>query len=122
MQPIRPGYGGPERRRHRMYVTRNTEYHFRDRVCVAVRDRSSNTWLSSHLALNRSLSGGVRFPGNGTAIPCLEEPGIGDALFFGSGGRELVTSLLCEIKRPEKVIVASYPGSTAGLEVRDRPD
>ncbi len=22
-------YGGPERRRHRVFVTRNTEYHFR---------------------------------------------------------------------------------------------
>jgi hypothetical protein len=101
-----------------MYVTRNTEYHFRDQVCVAVRDRNSGTWLSSHLALNRRLSGGVRFHKNGTAIPCLEEPGVGDALFFGSGGRELVTSLLCEIKRPEKKIVVSYPRGSATLELR----
>lgn len=121
MQPSRSGYGGPERRRHRMYVTRNTEYHFRDRVCVAVRDRSSGTWLSSHLALNRELSGGVRFRKNGTAIPCLEEPGVGDALFFGSEGRELVTSLLCEIKRPEKQIVVGYPRNSSMLEVRRRP-
>ena len=34
-----PDYRGTERRRHRVYMTRNTEYHFRDGVCVAVRDR-----------------------------------------------------------------------------------
>ncbi|MFO0673294.1 MAG: hypothetical protein U0235_27385 [Polyangiaceae bacterium] len=28
---------GPDRRRHRVYVTKNTEYHFRDGFCVAVR-------------------------------------------------------------------------------------
>ena len=121
MQPNRSGYGGRERRRHRMYVTRNTEYHFRDGVCVAVRDRGSGSWLSSHLALNRKLSGGVRFQGNGTAIPCLEEPGVGDALFFGSGGRKLVTSLLCEIKRPEKKIVGFYPAGGNGFDVRRAP-
>jgi hypothetical protein len=26
-----------EKRRHRMYVTRNTEYHLKDDICVAVR-------------------------------------------------------------------------------------
>ena len=45
------GYLGPERRRHRAYVTRNTEYHFRDDVCVAVRDVKSRKWLVSHLAV-----------------------------------------------------------------------
>src|SRR5271155_1029409 len=29
-QPEPTRYAGPERRRHRVYVTRNTEYHFRD--------------------------------------------------------------------------------------------
>ena len=32
-------FSGPDRRRHRVYVTKNTEYHFRDGFCVAVRDR-----------------------------------------------------------------------------------
>ncbi len=54
-------YPGPERRVHRMYVTRNTEYHFRGEVCVAVRDRKTGRWLDSHLAVNRRLTGGVRF-------------------------------------------------------------
>ena len=32
------GYQGPDRRIHRVFVTRNTEYHVRAGVCVAVRD------------------------------------------------------------------------------------
>jgi hypothetical protein len=99
-----------------MFVTRNTEYHFRDNVCVAVRDRSSGRWLLSHLALEREISGRVQFRSNGAAIPCEEMPRVGDALFFGAGGRELVTSLLCAIERPSKELVREY-----GLEPSGAP-
>lgn len=102
-------YGGPERRRRRMYVTRNTEYHFKDDLCVAVRDRKSGRWLLSHLALERRISGSVRFLPNGGAVPFEEPPELGEALFFSEGGRELVTSQLCGIGRPEKHLVSSYP-------------
>ena len=44
-QPLTADYAGPERRNRAMYVTANTEYHFRDGVCVAVRDRQSRSWL-----------------------------------------------------------------------------
>lgn len=98
-----------ERRRHRMYVTRNTEYHFRDETCVAVRDRRSGSFLQSHLALNRKLSGSVRIAANGVPIPAGTQPRVGDALFFGMGGRELVTSALCAIERPAKELVLAYP-------------
>jgi hypothetical protein len=101
-------YGGQERRKHRRFVTRNTEYHFREQTCVAVRDRRSGEWLCSHLALKRNLTGAVRY-GNGTVLPSLGEPRVGDALYFGDDGRELITSLLCAIDRPEKALVASYP-------------
>jgi hypothetical protein len=106
-------YRGQDRRKHRMYVTRNTEYHFRDRTCVAVRDRRSGTWLHSHLALNRTLSGAVRFAG-GTLIPCIADPNVGDALYFGEDGQELVTSQLDAIDRPGKTVVRSYPSLAAG--------
>ena len=99
-----------------MYVTRNTEYHFRDAVCVAVRDRRSGSWLPSHLALHRRVSGRVRFHANGVAIPDSGEPGIGEALYFGDDGRELVTSLLLSVERPEKLLVTSYPDATAFIE------
>ncbi len=109
MMDQRTGYGGPDRRRHRMYVTRNTEYHFRDAVCVAVRDRRSGSWLPSHLALHRKVTGRVRFQPNGVAIPDGGEPEIGEALYFGDDGRELVTSLLTSVERPKKTLVVAYP-------------
>jgi hypothetical protein len=108
MESVEKGYGGPERRRHRMFVTKNTEYHFRDEVCVAVRDRKSGRWLASHLALKRKLAGSVRFQGRGCAVPFAKSPEVGEALFFGLGGRELVTSLLCAIERPERNLVLEY--------------
>jgi hypothetical protein len=102
-------YAGRERRRHRMYVTRNTEYHLRDGVCVAVRDRKTGSWLPSHLALERRLTGGVRLLQNGTAIPVMGAPRVGEALYFAEEeGRELITSRLCGVERPEKRMVSQY--------------
>ena len=102
-------HAGAERRQHRMYVTRNTEYHFRGQTCIAVRDRKSGHFLPSHLAVQRKLSGGVKYQENGTAIPSDAAPRVGEALYFGSDGRELVTSLCSSIERPERRLVASYP-------------
>ena len=105
----RAGYSGRERRRPRTFVTRNTEYHCRGDVCIAVRDRRSDTWLPSHLALHRRITGGVRVLANGTAIPSCEPPRVGEALYFAEGGRELITSVLCGVERPPKAVVESYP-------------
>jgi hypothetical protein len=102
-------YAGQDRRQHRMYVTRNTEYHFRGETCVAVRDRKTGRFLQSHLAVQRTLSGGVRYQENGTAIPSGAPPRVGEALYFGADGRELVTSLCASIERPERKLVAAYP-------------
>jgi hypothetical protein len=102
-------YSGQERRQHRMYVTRNTEYHFRGQTCVAVRDRKTGRFLQSHLAVQRTLSGAVRYQDNGTAVPTSAEPRIGEALYFGDAGRELVTSLCSSIERPMRQVVAAYP-------------
>src|SRR4051795_11331319 len=82
-------YSGEERRQHRVYVTRNTEYHFRGETCIAVRDRKSGRFLQSHLAVQRTLSGGVKYQDNGTAVPSCAPPRIGEALYFGENGREL---------------------------------
>ena len=103
------GYEGRERRQHRMYVTRNTEYHFRGQTCVAVRDRKTGRFLQAHLAVQRTLSGGVKYQANGTAIPSWAPPQVGEALYFGDDGRELVTSLCASIERPERNLVAAYP-------------
>ena len=46
-------YTGPERRRRKVYLTRNTEYHFLDEVCVAVRHRDSGQWRGRHQVWGR---------------------------------------------------------------------
>jgi hypothetical protein len=101
-------YGGVERRRHRVYLTRNTEYHFRDDVCVGVRDRRTGDWLPGHLALRRELFGSIQFFLNGSLSPHPGEPRVGEALFFAHGGRDLITSPLEKVERPPKHLVDDY--------------
>lgn len=99
----------PERRRHRVYVTRNTEYHFRDGACVAVRDRRSGDFLPGHLAISRKLQGGLKFFANGAIVPNAGDPRPGEALYFAAEGRDLVTSPLESVERPAKRVVLGYP-------------
>jgi hypothetical protein len=102
-------YRGPERRRHRVYVTRNTEYHFRDGFCVAVRDRRTGDFLHGHLALQRRVHGGLKFSLGGGIEPNAGEPREGESLYFASEGRDLVTSPLESIERPPRTVVEAYP-------------
>ncbi len=101
-------FGGAERRKNKMFVTRNTEYFLTDGVCVAVRDRRSESWLDGHLAVGRSLCGGVKVLDNGEAIPVQGAPSVGEALYFSTGGRELITSVLCGIERPARDLVRQF--------------
>ncbi|HEY1692896.1 MAG TPA: hypothetical protein VGG39_12085 [Polyangiaceae bacterium] len=107
--PENAGYPGPERRRHRVYMTRNTEYHFRDGFCVAVRDRRTGDFLQGHLALQRRIHGGLKFFEGGGIAPNAGEPRTGESLYFASEGRDLVTSPLEGVERPAREIVAAYP-------------
>jgi hypothetical protein len=114
-----PNYGGPERRRHRVFVTRNTEYHFRDGFCIAVRDRRTGDFLEGHLALRRRVNGGLRFFNNGGISPNGGEPRPGESLYFAGDNkdpasesqkaRELVTSPLESVERPPRELVEAYP-------------
>jgi len=101
-------YAGPERRKHRVFLTKNTEYHFRGEHCVAVRDRKSQKWLPSHLAIGRRLSGGVHFHKNGAAVPVCDLPSVGEALYFADDGRELITSTVCSLERPSRDVLPRY--------------
>ncbi|MGC4089741.1 MAG: hypothetical protein QM756_18020 [Polyangiaceae bacterium] len=101
-------YGGPERRRHRVYVTRNTEYHFRDDFCVGVKDLRTGSWLPGHLAVRRKLSCGLRVNRNGTALPTFEQPRVGESLYFGEEERELITSALTAVRRPDRQTIGGY--------------
>jgi len=97
-----------DRRRHRIYVTRNTEYHVRDGFCVAVRDRRSGEFLRGHMARGRRVQGGLRFV-PGAIVPHVGEPEMGDCLYFSADGRDLVTSSLLEVGRPSKELTQAYP-------------
>lgn len=109
LAPKKTTDGPRDRRRHRVYVTRNTEYHFRDGFCVAVRDRRSGDFLPGHLAVERRLQGGLKFFPNGAIVPNAGDPLPGEALYFAADGRDLVTSPLERVDRPAKALVAAYP-------------
>ncbi len=107
------GFSGPERRHHLVFRTRNTEYHLRDDICVAVRDPRTNQFIPGHPALGRKLSGALRFGPSGEVTKFVlsgEAPDVGDVLFFSEGKleTELHTSPLSEIRRPSKEAVAHY--------------
>ena len=102
------GYRGKERRIHRIFVTRNTEYHVRRRTCVGVRDRRSGRWLRSHVAHLGKVAGGLMFNLRGGIVPNAGLPGIGESLFFCSDGRDLVTSPIISVERPSVEVVQAY--------------
>jgi len=101
-------YRGKERRIHRVFVTRNTEYHLRNRLCVGVRDRRSGRWLPTHLATRTRVEGGLSFNLRGGLIPNRKLPSVGESLFFCEGNRDLITSPVIAIERPVRDVVESY--------------
>ena len=103
-------YLGKERRAHKVFVTRNTEYHVRGKLCVGVRDRRSGEWLRAHLALRGEISFGLRFDVAGGIAPSVGNPAVGDSLFLHAGGRDLVTSTILSVERPAREHVSKYLG------------
>jgi hypothetical protein len=106
-------YEGSERRIHKVVVTRNTEYHFKRDVCVAVRDRRTKRWCEGHMAVSLRLEGGVKFHDNGSIVPTLDGPRTGDAIFFTyktdwGEDRQLITSKIEDVGRPPKKDVLAY--------------
>jgi hypothetical protein len=99
-------YSGPERRIHKLYVTRNTEYHVRKGVCVAVRPRRSEAWFTHHHAIRKHLDGVVQF---GSLVPIPGPPALGQRLYFAEGEEDVLTSSVVAILRPPKKVVAQYP-------------
>jgi len=91
------------RRRHKMYVTRNSEYHFRDDECVGVRDRRTGKWKRWHRAVRGRLMGfmdrnNVRY----------EAPIRGGRLHLVSKHIHILTSPLMLIDRPPKMAPPWY--------------
>ena len=102
MQAEQSAYGGPERRRHRVLVTKNTEYHMRDSLCVGVRDTNTGDWRSGHAALGSELIGAI---GPEITLGPGEPPRPGSRLFFAG---DLLTSPLVRIRRPSRDTAVQY--------------
>jgi hypothetical protein len=103
-------YQGPERRIHRVFVTRNSEYHLRAHVCVGVRDRQTGEWLHSHFAVTRRIAGSIRFFESGAMSATPGMPQLGDSLYFEELGRDLVTGSVIAVERPPRELLSHYPG------------
>ena len=110
-------YGGRERRRRFVYVTRNSEYHVFDQVCVAIRDKRSGAFVDDHSALRRRIEGGVRVFSNGAAIPTLRPPEVGTPMYFNIDdecSEQVITSKLIAVSRPEEQDLDRYPAAKVG--------
>lgn len=108
-QPVE--YLGKERRRHHLYVTKNTEYHLRDRLCVGVRDLWSGHWRTDHPAVGKRLFGAVRQTEKG--LEPLARPAVDSLLWFENGDNDILTSKLTLITRPSKRCLPKYLASDA---------
>ena len=98
-------YDGPERRRRKVLVTRNTEYHLDGRTCVGVRS-DAGEWASTHRALGHMLEGSLGFStGGGYEMGPPDAPRVGHRLCFSN---DLLTSQLVEIRRPSQDTVTNY--------------
>ena len=107
-------YRGPERRQNRVFVTVNSEYHCRDRACIAVVDRHTGELECDHPAVGRRLSGSVRLDlDHISATTPPETPHEGEQLCFSAGVKDdphdVVTSTVVRIERPPRDVVARYP-------------
>jgi hypothetical protein len=105
-------YAGPDRRRHKVFITRNSEYHCRDGVCVAVVSKRTGDFVEHHSALGLRLAAGMQWDAEGvTTHP--ETPQPGDQLCFAMIGPDrspasVITSRVRSIERPPKVVVEKY--------------
>jgi hypothetical protein len=98
----------PERRRNRVFVTRNTEYHCRDALCVAVRDRKTGKWIPDHPAISVPVASGLYIDQD--SLPHLRTPDLGKPLiFYTKASRKVITTPVQGIGRPEKEVVMAYP-------------
>jgi hypothetical protein len=111
-----PAYSGPDRRRHKVYVTRNSEYHCRDGICVAVRNTQTGHFVADHTALGRRISAGVRFDlkGGVASLSPPDAPSVGDQLCFSApepqrSPLDVITSPLRAVTRPPRDVVQDYP-------------
>jgi hypothetical protein len=93
-----------------VFITRNTEYHVRAGRVVAVRALRSGEWIHDHDALDMEVRGHIEPE---ASVPLPGPPSPGDRLYLARGDRDVVTSTVSAIERPEKALVATYPPEAA---------
>lgn len=101
---------GLDRRRHRVFFTRNTEYHLRQDECVGVRDRQTGRWLGEHQALR----------GRAFDVPPMgeEQTWVGRSLLFSTPDGGVRTSAVSCIERPPRPVVWQYVSRIQAGELR----
>jgi len=105
-----------DRRRHRMFVTRNSEYHMREDICVGVRNTREDRWLDRSRLLSARLMGAVDSFSTLSSSACTE-PAVGKYLLFVcENGELIVTTKLEAIDRPPLDAVKNYLPSEADRE------
>jgi hypothetical protein len=102
-----------DRRRHRIFYTKHTEYHVRGDECVGVRDRGSGLWLLDHKAIRLRA---LRLPAIGDAAAW-----IGRRIQFWSRHMDVLTSEVVAVGRPERSNVGAYVSQAAAGEIGDEP-
>jgi len=108
--------GFAERRRHKVFVTQNTEYHLRDDICVAVRDSREGAWSTESKLLSARLMGAVDSYHALSSNECSPPEKGKYLLFMTEEGELLVTTKLENIERPPKEAVQHY------LPMGEEPD
>jgi hypothetical protein len=88
------------RRRHRLFVTRNTEYHLRADECVGVRDRETGSWMRDHAALRLHA---IKLPPTGH-----DHAWLGLRIQFWSSNTDVVTSPVVAVGRPGRDCLDHY--------------
>jgi hypothetical protein len=99
-------YAGGERRHHKVFITKHTEYHVRSNMVVAVRPRGSKQWLRCHKALAMKIEGYIEVD---NLIPRPGVPKPGQRLFLATEDNDVVTSPVVAIVRPPRATVGEYP-------------
>lgn len=91
-----------------MFVTKNTEYHMKDNICVGIRKLKNGLWIKNGKAIKARLIGSIRSVDD-IIMAKGTEPAVGEPLLFiNDDGEDIVTTTLSEIKRPPKEAVNNY--------------
>ena len=96
-----------------VYLTRNTEYHCRDRECVGVRDRASGRWSRNHPALRSAIVGAL----SADRRHLYREPEVGRRLVFENAGCMVMTTRLHLVGRPDRETVFAYTSLCSAGEI-----